>query len=213
MGRRSLPKLDPQIDLSHFLYSLEQLPEPWDAEEFFGRCGDLEIEVGSGKGLFMATAAESHPDRNFLGIEIARKYAAHAAAKLARRNLTNAKMVQGDANSLFATRLPAACLAAVHVYFPDPWWKKRHHKRRIMNELFLEHVVRLLRPGGMLHFWTDVQEYFQASLEMIAEKIPLEGPLSVPERIAAHELDYRTHFERRMRLHQHAVYRSQFRKP
>ncbi|HWC89812.1 MAG TPA: tRNA (guanosine(46)-N7)-methyltransferase TrmB, partial [Pirellulales bacterium] len=85
-------------------------------------------------------------------------------------------------------------------------------KRRVMNEAFLHDVERALRPSGSLHFWTDVEEYFQTTLALIADCTRLEGPLPVAERPAAHELDYRTHFERRMRLHALPVYRSEFRK-
>ncbi len=104
-------------------------------------------------------------------------------------------------------------MAAVHVYFPDPWWKARHKKRRVMNEAFLHDVERTLQPAGRLHFWTDVEEYFQATLSLIAACTRLVGPLSVAEQPAEHDLDYRTHFERRMRFHALPVYRSEFRKP
>ena len=98
----------------------------------------------------------------------------------------------------------------MHVYFPDPWWKKRHRRRRVLNEAFLADVVRTLKPRGKLHFWTDVQEYFDTTLELIAEHTPLVGPLDVPEKPATHTLDYRTHFERRTRLNAEPVYRSEF---
>jgi tRNA (guanine-N7-)-methyltransferase len=98
------------------------------------------------------------------------------------------------------------------VYFPDPWWKKRHHKRRVMNERFVREVARTLMPGGALHFWTDVRERFDATLELIAEQVALEGPLEVAERPAEHNLDYRTHFERRMRLTDRPVFRAEFRR-
>jgi tRNA (guanine-N7-)-methyltransferase len=101
-------------------------------------------------------------------------------------------------------------LAAVHVYFPDPWWKARHHKRRVMNESFLADVVRTLQPDGRLHFWTDVREYFDQSLELIAARTPLVGPLDVRERPAEHDLDFRTHFERRTRMHGEGVYGAEF---
>ena len=94
----------------------------------FDRDAPLEIEVGSGKGLFLQSAASTNPDHNFLGIEIATKYARFAAARLARSGLPNAVMVHGDAQPIFAELLPDNSLAAVHVYFPDPWWKKRHRK-------------------------------------------------------------------------------------
>jgi tRNA (guanine-N7-)-methyltransferase len=147
-----------------------------------------------------------------LGIEIAPKYARYAAARLARRNVANAAAICGDALVLFRQWLPDECLAAVHVYFPDPWWKKRHKKRRVMNEPFLRDVERTLVAGGRLHFWTDVEEYFRTTLELIARAVQLRGPLPVAERPAEHDLDYRTHFERRTRQSALPVYRAEFEK-
>jgi tRNA (guanine-N7-)-methyltransferase len=213
MGRRSLRKTDPALDLSRHLKSWDELPRPWNPAELFGRAAPLEIEVGSGKGLFLAAASAAQPDRNFLGVEIAAKYARYAAARLARRELTNAMLVHGDAQRLFSELVPDECLAAVHVYFPDPWWKARHKKRRVMNEAFVREVERTLTPGGTLHFWTDVEEYFATTLELLAASTGLKGPLPVAEQPAQHDLDYRTHFERRMRLHGEAVHRAEFRRP
>ena len=213
MGRRALRKIDPKLDLSSYLLTFEDLPNPWDAATLFGRSAPLEVEVGSGKGLFMRTAAEARPEIDFLGIEVSRKYAAFAAAGLAKRDLTNGKMVAGDGLRVFSELLPADSLHAVHVYFPDPWWKARHKKRRVLSEPFLRDVHRTLRPGGSLHFWTDVQEYFETTLELLQQLNLLIGPLEVPETPAEHDLDYRTHFERRTRQHGDAVYRSEFQKP
>jgi tRNA (guanine-N7-)-methyltransferase len=210
MGRRALPNIDPSLDLSRHLKAWDDLPRPWDAAPLFGREAPLEVEVGSGKGMFLQSASLGTPHHNFLGAEIARKYAHFCAARLARHEINNAVMVRCDAERLFKELLPDASLFAVHVYFPDPWWKKRHHKRRVMNEAFLQDVVRTLAPGGSLHFWTDVKEYFDASLELIAAHTRLVGPLPVPERPAEHDLDFRTHFERRMRLLDEPVYRAQF---
>ena len=198
------------MDLSRHLLTLEQLQSPFLSEQVFPRAGALEIEVGSGKGLFLETAAAQVPAHNFLGCEVAHKYARHAAARLARAGLTNAAVVDGDAQRLFAEYLPIGCAAGVHIYFPDPWWKKRHRKRRIMNGGFLKQVQRVLQPGGQLHFWTDVEEYFQESLQVIAASTELEGPFAQAERDPEHDLDYRTHFERRMRQHEVAVHRAWF---
>ena len=212
MGRRALRKVDPAIDLSVHLLGFEQLPRPWDMAVVFRRIAPLEVEVGSGKGLFLRTAAAACPDSDFLGIEIAGKYARFTAAGLAKRGLGNARLVNADALRIFQEVLATDSLAAVHVYFPDPWWKKRHRKRRVMRESFMQDIERTLRPGGTLHFWSDVKEYFDTTLELLAACTRLEGPLEVLAAPAENDMAYRTHFERRMRLHNEPVYRAEFRK-
>lgn len=212
MGRRALPKIDPALDLSAALRTLDELPRPFDAAGVFGREAPTELEVGSGKGLFLATAATAHPERNFLGTEVVPKYARFAAARCVKRELANVRVVAGDAMRLLAEWIPDASLAAIHAYFPDPWWKKRHHKRRVFKPSFVRDVERALVPGGSLHFWTDVEEYFRNAVELLTAETKLVGPLSVAERSAEHDLDYRTHFERRTRLSGLPVYRSEFRK-
>ncbi len=212
MPRRALRKPDPALDLSFHLKTIDDMPRPWNATQLFPQDLPLEVEVGSGKGLFLNSAAKQNSAHNFLGVEIAAKYARHAAAKLAKNGYKNAMMLSGDAQRLFVEFLPDQALVAVHVYFPDPWWKKRHHKRRVMNERFLGEIHRTLTPGGALHFWTDVRERYDEILELIATHTPFVGPLEVAERQAEHDLDYRTHFERRMRLTNQPVYRAEFRK-
>lgn len=210
MGRRALRKIDPALDLSDYYCDIDDLPLEFDPGDLFARAAPLEIEVGSGKGLFLQNAAQQMPDRNLLGIEVSRKYARYAAARLAKREIANGRVLCGDAVQIFREALPDRCAATVHVYFPDPWWKKRHRKRRVMNPEFVRHVQRVLEPTGRLHFWTDVQEYFETTLEMILAATELRGPFEVGELTAEHDLDYRTHFERRMRLHGKPVYRAEF---
>jgi tRNA (guanine-N7-)-methyltransferase len=213
MGRRALPKIDPQVDGSTHLLELEALPRPFEPERLFGRAAPLEIEVGSGKGLFLLSASAQFPQRHYLGNEISGKYARLAAYRLSRAERSNARIIQGDGIKLFADYLPGESAAAVHVYFPDPWWKARHRKRRVMQAGFVQDIYRVLQPGGALHFWTDVEEYFRSTCELIRQSVPLSGPLDVAESAAQHDMDYRTHFERRMRRHDQPVFRSLFVKP
>lgn len=212
MGRRALRKLDPSLDLTKHLKTFDQLPRPWDASLLFDRQAPLQVEVGSGKGLFLRNAADAMAEINFLGIEIAAKYARFAAAVLAKRDLHNAVVVQADALRIFKELLPEASIQAVHVYFPDPWWKKKHKKRRVMRESFLRDAERTLSSGGTLYFWTDVEEYFQTTLELIAASTALQGPINSHETPAEHDMDYRTHFERRMRQTNEPVYRAEYMK-
>lgn len=214
MPRRALRKINPDVDLSgRLLPGCDALPRPATGFALFGREASLEVEVGCGKGLFLEASGAARPDTDFLGIEVAAKYAAHSAARAARRELNNVRVLHGDALRAFREFFADASLTAVHVYFPDPWWKARHKKRRVLNEPFLHDVERTLRPDGALHFWTDVEEYYLATLELAARTTRLAGPIVPTERPAEHDLDYRTHFERRTRLHSQPVYRAEFRKP
>jgi len=213
MGRRALRRIDPSLDLSRHLVTLEELARPLDPAALFGRAAPLEIEVGSGKGLFLSAAAAGDAEADFLGIEILGKYARYVAARLATRDLANARIIHGNAEDLFRLWLADNSVRAGHVYFPDPWWKARHQKRRVADEGFFANVERVLVPGGRLHFWTDVEEYFRTALDLIAAHTHLSGPRPVEEKPADHDLDYRTHFERRMRQHGEAVHRAEFVKP
>lgn len=212
MGRRTLRRVDPELNLSRRFKVLDDMPETWTPSELFEAEAPLEIDVGCGKGLFIASAAEAHPERNFLGIEMAKRYAHFSAGRIAKKDLSNAVIIAGDAQRVFAEILQPESVADVHVYFPDPWWKARHKKRRVLNETFVKDIQRVLEPGGRFHFWTDVQEYFESACELLAEVTQLEGPLEVVPREAKHDLDYQTHFERRSRMNEQPVYRSEYRK-
>jgi tRNA (guanine-N7-)-methyltransferase len=208
MPRRPPKKIDPGLDLSAHLLAFPDLPEPLAPTALFPRRAPVELEVGSGKGLFLDTASAARPERNFLGIELAAGYARLCAARLARRAAANALIIHGDATRLVRSLLPDACLAAVHVYFPDPWWKARHRKRRVLSAPFLEHAGRILPAGGELHVWTDVEEYFLESLDFARATGLFVEPVAVEMRPAEHDLDYHTHFERRTRLAGAPVWRA-----
>jgi len=121
----------------------------------------IELEIGCGKGGFLLVQAKAHPERNYVGIEWANKFYKFAADRMARWGLSNVRILRTDAKHFVMHRLPLACLAALHVYHPDPWPKKRHHKRRLFTAEFVEAVVRVLAPGGRLAVQTDHAEYFE----------------------------------------------------
>jgi tRNA (guanine-N7-)-methyltransferase len=208
MPRRPPRKPDPTLDLSSHLLLLESLSDPFDPARVFPRTGPVELEVGSGKGLFLTSASAAATERNFLGVEIAVGYARMCAGKLAAAGRDNARIVQGDANFLVKSLLPDACLAGMHVYFPDPWWKARHRKRRVLSEPFLLHAARALSPGAVLHVWTDVEEYFTEAMAAARATGQFEEPREEQPGHPAHDLDYRTHFERRTRLAGMPVWRA-----
>ncbi len=212
MPRRQLPKRDPSLVLDAHLRVPESLPESLTSQSLFGNDHPLEFEIGSGKGLFLQNSAIARPGHNFVGVEIAHMYAAHAASRLARNELKNAIMVVGDAQPLLPL-LPDESLFAAHIYFPDPWWKKRHKKRRVVNESTVRQIHRALTQGGTFHFWTDVLEYFESAIEMIAEFVPQFGPPLPEDADIIGEEDaiaFRTHFERRSVQHSIPVYRARF---
>lgn len=214
MGRRALPQihLDEQVEFSRFFKTPEEIAKPFETATIFGRSAPLELEIGSGKGLFIRNAAAQTPEHDFLGIEIGKKYALFSAEGIVKRKLTNAVMICGDAAKFMDEWIAPDSLTAVHVYFPDPWWKRAHKKRRILREEVLKLIERNLQPGGKLHFWTDVHEYYLTTLKLLTAVTQLQGPVEVEEPPVEHDMDYRTHFERRTRLNEEPVYRCFFQK-
>jgi tRNA (guanine-N7-)-methyltransferase len=123
------------------------------------RAGAWEVEVGFGKGRFLLASAAARPERRWLGIELAGEYFRLAAGRLARRGLDNVALVHGEALYLLAAVLPRGFAAALHVYFPDPWPKSRHQRRRLFSPGSLDLVLGALAPGGRLEFATDHLDY------------------------------------------------------
>jgi tRNA (guanine-N7-)-methyltransferase len=192
------------------LLELSNPPALLDWPALFGNDHPVEAEVGFGKGLFLLTAAGTCPQTNFVGIEIVRKYQLYAATRMAKRGLRNVRLACGDARLVLRDRVPAASLQAVHVYYPDPWWKKRHMKRRVFTPEFAAQCERVLHPGGRLHIVTDVADYFAVMTGLIGEQTLLH-PLPPPEeKDAAHDLDYLTNFERKFRKEGRPIYRAAY---
>jgi tRNA (guanine-N7-)-methyltransferase len=205
---RSRPTLDVSVTLiDPAQYSLER---PLDWQSLFNRDGPVEIEVGSGKGLFLATAAVERPGHQFLGVELSKKYARLAAERVVKHNLPNVKVWPGDARMVLARLVPESSVRAVHVYFPDPWWKKRHKKRRVFNEGLVAAIVQGLEPGGELHVATDVEEYFGVIQTLITGEPSLIEIPAPDVREPTHNLDYLTNFERKFRIGGRQIFRARY---
>jgi tRNA (guanine-N7-)-methyltransferase len=180
---------------------------PIDWGVLFGNDRPVEIEVGFGKGLFLLMQAQARPDTNYFGIEIERKYALLGATRVARRQLPNVKLACTDARWFMKERVAKASVSALHVYFPDPWWKTRHRKRKLFTLAFAEQCVRVLQDTGRLHFATDVADYFAETMGMlngIAALRPLPAPTSPAEAT--------TNFERKYRQEGRAIHRALYEK-
>jgi tRNA (guanine-N7-)-methyltransferase len=182
-----------------------------DFRDYFGNERPVEIEVGSGKALFLRNAAVARPDHNFFGIEIVRKYAYHGADRLAKKGLTNVRVLPADALA-FLKRVPDAAVDTMHLYFPDPWWKKRHHKRRVFRHEFVADVARVLVDDGKFLIVTDVADYFELVQETMRE-FPEFCPADAPEtHDPQHDMDYLTNFERKFRIEGRPIYRVGYRR-
>jgi len=139
----------------------EDLDGKIDFVRIFGRAGPVHIEIGSGKGTFLLNQARAQPGDNFLGIEWARKYYRYAVDRIGRWGLTNVRIIRTDAATFLADFIPDNSVECFHIYFPDPWPKKRHHKRRFICPANLEHLIRCLKTGGQLKIATDHADYFE----------------------------------------------------
>lgn len=164
----------------------ENLDGVIDFEKIFGRCGVVHIEVGSGKGTFLVSEAGARPGENFLGIEWARKYYRFAVDRTGRWGLKNVRIIRTDAAQFIAEHLGDNSVDCFHIYFPDPWPKKRHHKRRFLCEANLEQLIRCLKPCGTIQIATDYAEYFEQIERLLStasgiEKVEFTRPANAEE--------------------------------
>jgi tRNA (guanine-N7-)-methyltransferase len=198
----------PLEQLAPYLLAVPDPPVPLDFPAVFGNARPVEMEIGFGKGLFLLNAAASRPKVNFLGVEIERKYQLFTTNRIAKRGLPNVRLVCADARAFLRDCIRADSLQALHVYFPDPWWKTRHHKRRLWTPEFAAECARVLRPGGRLHAATDVEEYFRIIAVHLAKQSSLSRLPPPAEKAHEHDLDFLTNFERKSLKAGRAVYRS-----
>src|SRR5262245_49584292 len=144
---------------------VETLPRPIDWAALFGNAHPVELEIGMGKGTFITEQAKARPGVNFFGIEWANWYWRYASDRLRRNNCENARTVRAEANYFLTEFVSPESVSVLHVYFPDPWPKKRHHKRRRINERFMALAHRILAPRGRIQIVTDHKGYWEENVE------------------------------------------------
>ncbi len=148
---------------------------PLDFAAVFGRSAPTLLEIGCGMGETTATIAAAHPENDYLGIEVHAPGVGSLLKEIATRALGNLRVIRHDAVEVLRDMIPHGALAGIHVYFPDPWPKKRHHKRRLIQPPFVHELALRLAPGGYLHCATDWEEYAQQMLDVLSGEPSLQN--------------------------------------
>ncbi|MFO1407735.1 MAG: tRNA (guanosine(46)-N7)-methyltransferase TrmB [Steroidobacteraceae bacterium] len=156
-------------------YGVPDGDQPLDFDALYGRGAPVTVEVGFGNGESLVTLAAAHPERDFLGIEVHRPGVGHLLLRAEALGLRNLRVACRDAVEVLGQRVPDGSLAELLLYFPDPWPKKRHHKRRIVQPGFVELVARKLASGGRFRLATDWEPYAVHMLEVVGASAPLEN--------------------------------------
>ena len=198
------------VDTQLSVYGIAYAPGELDFEQVFGRKAPTILEIGFGMGETTAQIAQVHPENNYLGIEVHTPGVGSLLKLIVENELTNLRLVQHDAVEVLTHMIAPASLAGAHIFFPDPWPKKRHHKRRLIQPSFISLLASRLAPGAYLHSATDWQEY----AEQILAAFTAEPALANTAPGFAPRPDYRplTKFESRGLKLGHGVWDIIFRK-
>lgn len=166
-----------QQGLEHCLknYALPEGGGELNLEAAFGRVADTVVEIGFGMGASLLATAIQNPDKNYIGIEVHRAGLGSLAQDLENHQLKNVRLVPSDAVEIFKTRFADNTLAGVQIFFPDPWPKKRHHKRRLIQTEFIRLLVQKIKPGGFLHCATDWEDYAEQMLRVLSAEPALKN--------------------------------------
>jgi tRNA (guanine-N7-)-methyltransferase len=181
-----------------------------DLDAVFGRRAPRVLEIGFGNGETLVSLAESHPDRDYLGIDVYEPGIGRLLAAIAEKSLSNVRLLRVDAVDVLRMSLPAASLAEVLLLFPDPWPKKRHHKRRLVQADFVRQVATSLAPGGVFHLATDWQNYAEHMLAVLEAEGAFVNLAGQGNFCAIREHRPVTKFERRGQRLGHGVWDLRF---
>ena len=178
-------------------YGVEFSPQPLDLDALFGRRAPRVVEIGFGNGENVAALAGAHPERDYLGIEVHRAGVGRLMLAAETAQLRNVRIVCHDAVEVLERQIVAGSLAEILILFPDPWHKKRHHKRRLIQPAFVERVVTRLEHGGMLRLATDWEPYAMQMLEVLSACTSLQNTSADGRFIERPAERVQTRFEKR----------------
>jgi tRNA (guanine-N7-)-methyltransferase len=186
--------------------------QSYDFAQVFGRQAPLILEIGFGNGSSLAAMAEANPDLNYIGIEVHRPGVGHLMMLLEQRNINNVRIYHHDAIEILEQKIPDNSLAGVHLFFPDPWHKRRHHKRRIVRPSFVELLHKKLASDGYFHAATDWAHYAKDMLGILTEAKLLKNSSPTGDYCPRPEYRPLTKFENRGLNLGHGVWDLIFRK-
>ena len=180
--------------------------------KLFGNTAPVVLEIGIGNGDALAHCAQADPNRNYIGAEVHAPGVGHVLLAIESANLTNARIFHGDAVTLLSEQIDDASLNQVNIWFPDPWHKARHNKRRLIQPAFVDDLVQKLEVGGLLHLATDWQPYAEHMMAVLSESAALKNCAEAGSFTAKPAWRPSTHFERRGERLGHGVWDLVFRK-
>ncbi len=183
-----------------------------DFDALFGRQASRILEIGFGNGASLAQMASNHPENDYLGIEVHRPGVGNLLLQIEKLELTNIRISSDDAVEVLEQQIPDALLDAVYLFFPDPWHKKKHHKRRIVQPAFAQLIHRKLKPGGIFHMATDWENYAEHMLEVMTAADGFQNTAPEGKYIARPEYRPLTKFEQRGHRLGHGVWDLIFKK-
>ncbi|ALO47592.1 tRNA (guanosine(46)-N7)-methyltransferase TrmB [Pseudohongiella spirulinae] len=186
-------------------YVIEQTKQLLDPEQVFGRKAPLVVEIGFGMGDSLAEMAMANPDKDYIGIEVHRPGVGKLLNTIAVNEITNLRIYCHDAVEILRDCIADHSLAGVQIFFPDPWHKKKHHKRRLIQPAFVEKLTAKLQPGGFIHLATDWQHYAEHMLEVMQANPALHNTAGA-DTWASHTGRPETKFERRGHRLGHGVW-------
>ncbi len=187
------------------IYKLASIVDRLDLAQLFPAPAPLEVELGSGDGSFLVNYARQHPDHNFLGVERLLGRLRKLDRKSRRAGLANVRCLRIESSYLVEYLLPPQSVTAIHIYFPDPWPKRKHRKNRLVNTRFTEIAHRALVPDGRVYLRTDDTDYFAQMTSAFAAN-PSFQPVETPPELAAVVTDFERGFQTRGVATQRAAY-------